>query len=236
MENYRAGVVEELPSSLTNIKVHGGMCSELAKLVVRVSEIIPEIEAARPRGSGIETLSLLVEGISEAKSRLQRWSQFSTLYLALTGNEMLSKCNKTRNLLEKCLDQIQHMVPRSLATEICGIIVGVRRAEFGFDPREEKAGKALQEMLQKYCCKRQDSAVSCIQAVCCWLHISSPKALVSERRSIKMQLSKVGGGSKSKILRLFLSLLNKLQSHEYDDGVGDQHHQSNATGQTSISN
>ncbi|KAL8477211.1 hypothetical protein ACS0TY_029487 [Phlomoides rotata] len=200
MENYRAGVVEELPSSLTNIKVHGGMCSELAKLVVRVSEIIPEIEAARPRGSGIETLSLLVEGISEAKSRLQRWSQFSTLYL------------------------------------ICGIIVGVRRAEFGFDPREEKAGKALQEMLQKYCCKRQDSAVSCIQAVCCWLHISSPKALVSERRSIKMQLSKVGGGSKSKILRLFLSLLNKLQSHEYDDGVGDQHHQSNATGQTSISN
>lgn len=64
------------------LQVHPLMCSELFKLVIRVSKIFPELEAARPRcSSGIEALCLLNNGIVKAKIVLQNCNESSALYL-----------------------------------------------------------------------------------------------------------------------------------------------------------
>lgn len=64
------------------IQVHARTCSELLKLVIMVTKIFPEIEAARPGcSSGIEALCLLKYGIATAKSLFQNCSESSVLYL-----------------------------------------------------------------------------------------------------------------------------------------------------------
>ncbi|KAI3451686.1 hypothetical protein Pfo_008351 [Paulownia fortunei] len=184
MENDGAGVVEGLPSPLT-VKVHVRMCSELLNLVVRVSKVIPEIEAARPRASGIEALCLLNNGIAKAKSLLQHCSESSILYLALYGDAILSRCNQSRNLLERCLSQIQNMVPVMLAVKISGIILALRSAAFCLDPLEEEAGKVLRELLHRYGSTidfTEEYALSAVHAV----------SLVIEKRSIRKLLDKFG--------------------------------------------
>ncbi|KAK7309299.1 hypothetical protein RJT34_05900 [Clitoria ternatea] len=65
-----------------SFKVHGKMCTEFLKLVDRISRILPNIEAARPRStSGIEILCSLSKAIEKAKLLLQHCSECSKLYL-----------------------------------------------------------------------------------------------------------------------------------------------------------
>ncbi|KAK4426791.1 U-box domain-containing protein 5, partial [Sesamum alatum] len=214
MGNHVAEVMEGLPSART-IKVHAQMCSELSKLVVKVSKVFPEIEAARPRcSSGLEALCLLNNGIAKAKSLLQHCSESSVLYLALTGDAILSRCKKSRNLLEQSLSQIQNMVPVMLAAKISGIIADLRSAVFWLDPSEEEAGKVLRELLHRYGStidSTEEAALAAIHTVSSLLHISSQKALLIEKRSIRKLLEKFGESepSKRKILSFFLNLLNK---------------------------
>lgn len=113
-----AEVVETL-LPLHAVKVHSLMCTELLKLVDSVSKIFPEIEAARPRcSSGIQLLCLLNNAFEKTKLLIQYCSESSKLYLAITGNVVLSRCKKTRNSLDQSLSQIQHMVPVILAAKI----------------------------------------------------------------------------------------------------------------------
>ncbi|KAH6769495.1 hypothetical protein C2S51_014831 [Perilla frutescens var. frutescens] len=213
--------MEGLPSPVS-VKVHARVCSELLNLVGTVSEIIPEIEAARPRASGMEALGLLHNGISEAMSLLQRCSESSVLYLAFTGEDFLSRCKKSRNLLDQCLSQIQSMVPVILAEKISGVNLALRRAAFCLDPSEEKARKVLRELLHQYGStvdSTEDFALSAIHAVCSLLHISSHRALLIEKRSIKKQLDRVGEASqiKRKILKLFLRLVDRYMKFTTED-------------------
>ncbi|KAK6152924.1 hypothetical protein DH2020_012563 [Rehmannia glutinosa] len=214
MGNHVAEVVEGLPSAKT-IKAHARMCSELLQLVTRVSKIFPEIEAARPRcSSGIEALCLLNNGILKAKSLLQHCSESSVLYLVLTGDAILSRCKKSRNLLEESLSQIQNMVPVMLAAKISGITADLKSAAFCLDPSEEEAGRVLRELLHRYSStldSTEEAALAAIHTVSSRLHISSQKALLIEKRSIRKLLDKFGESepSKRKILLFFLNLLNK---------------------------
>ncbi|KAL0423879.1 UNVERIFIED_CONTAM: U-box domain-containing protein 5 [Sesamum radiatum] len=214
MGNHVAEVMEGWPSART-IKVHAQMCSELLKVVVRVSKVFPEIEAARPRcSSGLEALCLLNNGIAKAKSLLQHCSESSVLYLALTGDAILSRCKKSRNLLEQSLSQIQNMVPVMLAAKISGIITDLRSAVFWLDPSEEEAGKVLRELLHRYGStldSTEEAALAAVHTVSALLHISSQKALLIEKRSIRKLLEKFGESepSKRKILSFFLNFLNK---------------------------
>ncbi|KAL0431223.1 UNVERIFIED_CONTAM: U-box domain-containing protein 5 [Sesamum radiatum] len=213
MGNHVAEVMEGLPSART-IKVHAQMCSELLKVVVKVSKVFPEIEAARPRcSSGLEALCLLNNGIAKAKSLLQHCSESGALYLALTGDAILSRCKKSRNLLEQSLSQIQNMVPVMLAAKISGIIADLRSAGFWLDPSEEEAGRVLRELLHRYgsAIGSTEEALAAVHTVSSLLHISSEKALLIERRSIRKLLEKFGESepSKRKILLFFLNLLNK---------------------------
>ncbi|XP_012834094.1 PREDICTED: U-box domain-containing protein 5-like [Erythranthe guttata] len=187
MVNNRRGVVEGLPSPST-IKVHVRMCSELLNLVVRVSEIIPEIEEARPRASGMEALCSLNNGVDKAMSLLQHCCESSVLYLSLTGDAILSRCNKLKNLLEHSLGLILNMVPLVLAAKISGIILTIRCAVFYLEPNEEEAGKVLKELVHRYGSStdsKEEFAFSSIRLVCSRLHISSKRDLAIERRSIR---------------------------------------------------
>ncbi|KAL0396007.1 UNVERIFIED_CONTAM: U-box domain-containing protein 5 [Sesamum calycinum] len=202
MGNHVAEVMEGWPSART-IKVHAQMCSELLKVVVRVSKVFPEIEAARPRcSSGLEALCLLNNGIAKAKSLLQHCSESSVLYLALTGDAILSRCKKSRNLLEQSLSQIQNMVPVMLAAKISGIIADLRSAVFWLDPSEEEAGKVLRELLHRYGStldSTEEAALAAVHTVSALLHISSQKALLIEKRSIRKLLEKFGESEPSEV-------------------------------------
>ncbi|XP_073058009.1 U-box domain-containing protein 5-like isoform X2 [Primulina eburnea] len=216
MGNDTEDILEGLPNTW-NIKVHARMCLELLKLVIMVSKIIPEIEAARPRcTSGIEALCLLNNGIIKAKSLLQHCSESSALYLALTGDAIISRCKKSRNLLEQSLDQVQNMVPLPvvLAAKISGIISDLKSGTFCLDPPEEEAGKLLRDLLHKYGSTAdpiEKVTLSAIQTVSSLLHLTSQKALLTEKRSIRKLVDKFGESepTKRKILLFFLNLLNK---------------------------
>lgn len=97
---------------------------------------------------------------------------------------------------------------------------------------EEEAGKVLWELLHRYGStidSTEDFALSAIHAVCSRLHISSQKALVVEKRSIRKQLDKVGESerNKRKILVFFLTLLNKYrkvtrEEQKHNDSAGHE--------------
>ncbi|KAH7566413.1 hypothetical protein JRO89_XS08G0155300 [Xanthoceras sorbifolium] len=213
-----AEVVETLPSP-TSFKVHRVMCTEFVKLVDRVAKIFPEIEAARPRcSSGIQALCSLNAAIEKAKLLLQHCSESSKLYLALTGDVILLRCQRLRNSLEQSLSQMQNMVPVMLAVEgasilntvkwhamigdfldpkweiiISRITADLRAATFVLDASEEEVTKVLLELL-KQDASASDSLermqVKALQLAASRLDITTPKAILIEKRSIKRLLDK----------------------------------------------
>lgn len=209
-----AASVVEIPSP-RDIKVHRLMCMELIKFVTRVSMLLPAIEEARPGcNSGIQVLCQLTRALVKAKDILQHCSESSKLYLALTGDVILSRCKKSRNLLEQSLSFVQNMVPVMLATEISQLVADLRAGVFSLDPSEEEARKALSELLHQCTSTThsgEEHVFEAIQIAMRSLRITSPKDLLIEKRSIKKQLEKVGEGNppKRKILLFFLNLLNK---------------------------
>lgn len=211
-----AEAVEKLPSPC-DIKVHSVMCTELMKLVDRVDNIFPEIEAARPRcSSGIQSLCLLNSAIDKSKMLIRDCSESSKLYLALTGNTILSRCKKSKSLLEQSLGQIQNMVPVMLASKISQIIGELRVVKFSLDSSEEDAGKAIRSLLEGYRTgnrSEKESGNEYIRVAAHKLQITTKTSLLIERRSIKKLLTQIGEGSnkqqKKQILLFLLDLLNK---------------------------
>ncbi|KAF2290741.1 hypothetical protein GH714_015278 [Hevea brasiliensis] len=173
---------------LYSFKAHRSICTELMKLVDRIGRVFPEIEAARPRcASGIQALCLLNGTIEKARQILRYCCESSKLYLVITGDVIISRCQRSRNNFEQSLGQIQTMVPTMLAAEISQIIDDLNAATFMLDSSDEEAVAAPR------------------------LHITSPKAILIEKRSIKKLLDKVGDTdpTKKKILKYFLYLLKK---------------------------
>ncbi|KAK4840478.1 hypothetical protein QYF36_009784 [Acer negundo] len=209
-----AEIVETLPSP-TSFKVHRVMCTELVNLVDRVVNIFPEIESARPRcQSGIQALCSLNTAIEKAKLLLQYCSESSRLYLALTGNAILLRCQRSINLLEQSLSKMQNMVPVMLAVEISQITDDLRAATFVLDASEEEVAKALLELLQQGSFSSDSlecREVKALQLAASRLDITSPKAILIEKRSIRRLMDKVceTDRPKKKILAYLLYLLKK---------------------------
>ncbi|CAH9067429.1 unnamed protein product [Cuscuta europaea] len=205
----------DAPPSPQSIKVHLQTCTELIKFVSRASKILPEIEASRPRcSSGLESLCIFNNAIVTAKSILQYCSESSKLYLALTGDAILSRCKKSTKLLEQSLSEMQYMVPVMLAAEISLLVADLRGARFSLEPSEEEAGNVLKDLLHEYMYESgptTDNTLKSIRVAMLMLNITTPKALLIEKRSIRSLLDKVNDSeqSKKKILYFFLNLLNK---------------------------
>lgn len=82
------------------------------------------------------------------------------------------------------------------------------------DPSEEEAGRVLRELLHRYGStvdSTEEAALAAIHTVSSRLHISSQKALLIEKRSLKRLLDKFGESepNKRKILLFFMNLLKK---------------------------
>ncbi|GFZ10332.1 plant U-box 45 [Actinidia rufa] len=134
--------------------------------------------------------------------------------LAVTGEKILLRSEKIRNTLELCLSQIQNMVPPWLEAKISRVLDDLRVATFTIESSEAEAGKVLLALI------RLDIAASTsvnmselkpLQMAALWLHITTPMAVLMERRSIKRLLEKVQGTdpNKEKILKYLLYLVRK---------------------------
>ncbi|XWS45428.1 hypothetical protein CRYUN_Cryun15aG0136100 [Craigia yunnanensis] len=226
-----AAEIVETPWYPSSFKVHHMMCTELRKFVDRIIRIFPEIEAARPRcSSGIKALSSLNGAIEKAKLLLQYCSESSKLYLAITTDAIVSRCQKMKNLLEQVLCQIHSMVPVMLAVEISQIVDDLRAANFVPDKFEEEAGKVVRELLQRGAAASDSmeyAEMKALQTAASRLRITSSTAILIEKRSIRKLLEKVSDTDqqKKKILKYLLYLLRKYASliiGEQTDNTTDQ--------------
>ncbi|CAK7346355.1 unnamed protein product [Dovyalis caffra] len=195
--------------------VHRLMCLELKNFVDRISQIFPAIESARPRcTSGLQVLCSLVVTMDRAKLLIQCCTNSSKLYLAITADRMLLRCKSIQNALELYLGQIENMVPTLLAAKISGIIEDLRSAEFHLESSEEEAGKIVLALIKKDipasdCIK--NSEFEALQLAALSLKITSPLAVLEEKRSIERLLDKVRQNDQKKemILKYLLNLLRK---------------------------
>ncbi|KAJ7957739.1 RING-type E3 ubiquitin transferase [Quillaja saponaria] len=201
-------------SELRNIKVHHLMCLELQKFIDRISQILPAIESSRPRCSlGMQALCSLQVALDKAKLLIQHCSESSKLYLAITADRIVLRCEKIRNALELCLSQLQNMAPSSLAAKIAGVVHDLKSLEFSVEYAEDEAGKLILKLLQKDS-PTSDSTkcaeLEALQNVAFMLKITSHSALVMEKRSIKLLVEKLHDTDQlKKILKYLLYLLRK---------------------------
>nr|VDC84282.1 unnamed protein product [Brassica rapa] len=195
--------IERLPHSF---KMHSSMCLELKNLVESIMSIFPDIEDARPgSSSGIQTLCLLNKALEKAKLLLQYCSESSKLYMAVTGDGILSRGCRAKKLLEQSLSDIRSMVPTVLAIKITQIVQDLRSTVLSLEPSEEEAGKAVRELMQLSTSSPDEIRDFHYAAV--KLHLSTPEAIVIERRSLKSLLVKLG--DKRQVLKYLLCLLKK---------------------------
>ncbi|KAH1082104.1 hypothetical protein J1N35_021865 [Gossypium stocksii] len=213
-----AAEVVETPCHPSPFKVHHVMCTEFRKLVDRIVRIFPEIEAARPRcTSGITALCSLISAIDRAKLLLQYCSESSKLYMVITTDVLVSRFQKSKNLLEQGLSQIQNMVPVMLAVEISLIIDDLRAANFIPDKSEEEIGKVVRELLLRGVAESDSmdcAEIKALQTAASQLHFASSKDILTEKRSIRKLLEKVSDSDQQKkyILRCLLYLLRKYSN------------------------
>ncbi|XP_042494964.1 U-box domain-containing protein 5-like [Macadamia integrifolia] len=199
------------------LQVHRLMCTELMKFVDRTSQILPAVESARPRCTmGMQALCSVNLAIEKANSLIQHCAECSKLYLAITGDAILSKCEKVRKMLELSLSQIQNVVPLVLARQISGIVDDLRDAKFFVNPSEEEAGKVMLALLRRDPTASdpiETSEFESFQIAAMKLQLTSPKALLIEKRSIKILLDKVCNvdQTKEKILKYLLYILRMYE-------------------------
>ncbi|CAF2032573.1 unnamed protein product [Brassica napus] len=199
--------IEKLPHSF---KMHSSMCLELKNLVDRVMSIFPDIEDARPgSSSGIQTLCLLNKALEKAKLLLRYCSESTKLYMAVTGDGILSRGCRAIKLLEQSLSDIRSMVPTVLAVKITQIVQDLRSTVLSLEPSEEEAGKAVRELMQLSTSSSDE--IRDFHFAALKLHLSTPEAIVSETGSLKSLFVKLGEreGDKRQVLKYLLCLLKK---------------------------
>ncbi|KAL5212396.1 hypothetical protein ABZP36_023243 [Zizania latifolia] len=192
-------------------KVHSSMCSELKVMLDKISSILPSIEAARPGcKAGIQELCNLYNIVEKGKLIIQHCVECSKLYLAITGQVIVSRCERIRDSLMRSLFLIQNMVPPALANHIVEVHDDLRDIKFVIDAMEEEAGKTILEMLRQSDVTEELELETFLQAASN-LNLTSPKAMLIERRAIKKLLDKVSGTDPKKegVLKFLLYLVKK---------------------------
>uniref|UniRef100_A0A7C9F4W0 U-box domain-containing protein n=1 Tax=Opuntia streptacantha TaxID=393608 RepID=A0A7C9F4W0_OPUST len=207
--------VQETPLDTSCIKVHAALCTQFLSLLDRISGIFPHIEAVRPRcKSGIDALCLLQNAIEKARKLIRSCHESSKLYLALTGETVVSRFEKTKNHLVQNLSELQSMVPVALQLQINEILYDLHVTKFGLDVHENEAGKALRALLEQdvsVISSVGNSDAEVLQFAALTLQLTTWKDLLIERRSIRKQLNEEmeEKSTKAKTLKYLLYLLKK---------------------------
>ncbi|WOL03855.1 U-box domain-containing protein 5 [Canna indica] len=226
-----AGVVKATQNNC-DVKVNYSIYSELSKILETINFLLPAIESARPGcTSGMLELCSLNNAVEKAKQILQQCAESSKLYLAITGEATLSRCERIRSSLIQSLCQIQNMVPPSLASKIAEVLEYLRVAKFKVDSSEEEAGRALLDLLQRTDYS-EELEFEAFQIATSRLKLTSPKDILMERRSLNKLLDKLNGSDtkKEKILNYFIYLLKKHGKNVKQDG--HEHKENGKTGGT----
>ncbi|AQL03564.1 U-box domain-containing protein 6 isoform X1 [Zea mays] len=192
-------------------KVHSKMCKELTLMLDKVSSILPSIEDAQPGcKAGVDELCNLYNIVDKGKLIIQNCVECSSLYLAITSEATTMRCERIRNSLRRSLFLIQNMVEQLLADEVADVHNDLRDLKFIADPAEEDAGKVILEMLRHSEVSEQTELQTFLEAAS-KLNITSPKAVLIERRAIKKLLAKINGTDHKKegILKYLLYLVRK---------------------------
>ncbi|KAF8095574.1 hypothetical protein N665_0330s0055 [Sinapis alba] len=231
MGNDTTQGIERLPHSF---KMHSSMCLALKNLVDRVMKIFPEIEAARPGSTtGIQTLCLLNKALEKAKLLLQYCSESSKLYMAVTGDAIFSRGCRAKKLLEQSLADIRTMVPTALAIKILEVLQDLRSTVLSLEPSEEEAGKAIRDLMRRSTSSSVSSdEIRDFHFAALKLQLSTPEAIVVEKRSLKLLYTKLGefDGNKRQILKYLLCLLRKHEKiiwSDHKESSFRQHHSVN---------
>ncbi|CAK8569640.1 unnamed protein product [Lathyrus sativus] len=198
------------------VKVHRSICIELQGFIDRILHIILSIESARPNCAlAIQTLCSLHFTLDKAKLVIKHCSESSKLYLALTSQRILSRCEKIRISFELYLDQIQNTVPIPLASQICTILEDLRVTKFSLE-FEDETRKVLLSLLEKEfpdSTSRENSELEAIQIVALMLDMKSSITLLEEREILKKQIERVKNTDQKEkeLLEYLLYLLIKYE-------------------------
>ncbi|XP_024970070.1 U-box domain-containing protein 5-like [Cynara cardunculus var. scolymus] len=196
-------------------KVHRLACLELKNIIDKITDIFTAIESARPRcSSGLEVLCSLHCCMEKCMLLLRHCSESSKLYLAISGERIILRCERIRNSLESCLSLFQGLVEPRLATQISRIVDYIETVAFTMDSSEDEAGKVLLALLHKDIAPSRFTNLEELMAfkfAALRLQITSPSTLVIEKRSIRKLLNKIRDTDpgKKKILNYFLYLTRK---------------------------
>ncbi|KAL3624723.1 hypothetical protein CASFOL_031391 [Castilleja foliolosa] len=139
----------EIESNLLSIgepMLHVTMCRSLCVVYIRILALFPDLEAARPRSrSGIQALCSLQIALEKTKNVLQHWADCSKLYLAITGDAVVMKFERTRRVLADSLTRVEDIVPQAIGSQIGWWSVGFDAAATAIEwwvCDEEAAAKA----------------------------------------------------------------------------------------------
>uniref|UniRef100_A0A7N0UWP8 RING-type E3 ubiquitin transferase n=1 Tax=Kalanchoe fedtschenkoi TaxID=63787 RepID=A0A7N0UWP8_KALFE len=209
--------VEETFFAPTDFKLHGEMCQVLSSMYCKVFGIFPVIEAARPRStSGIQALCSLHLALERAKSTLKHCSECSKLYLAITGDSVLSKFEKSRYALEDSLRRVEDIVPPSIGCQLLEIVRELEGITFALDPSEKQIGDEIISMLQqgrKFDSSSDDmNEIELFHQAASKLGITSSRAALNERRALKRLLDRArmeDDKRKESIVAYLLHLMRK---------------------------
>ncbi|ONK77747.1 uncharacterized protein A4U43_C02F10120 [Asparagus officinalis] len=185
-----AAEVEEKLFAVCDAKFHVGMCKQLATIVCRILEIFPVLEACRPRSkSGIQALCSLHVALDKAKKLLQHCSECSKLYLAITGESILMKFEKTGCALQESLKRVEEIVPQAVGHQIMEIVGELERTVFALDQSDKQVGDDVIALIQRDIKSNSDLNDGCeleiFHEAALKLGFTSSKAALNERRALK---------------------------------------------------
>ncbi|KAL0408500.1 UNVERIFIED_CONTAM: U-box domain-containing protein 45 [Sesamum radiatum] len=136
--------------SIGEFKLHDEMSRSLCASYVKVLTIFPHVESARPRSmSGIQALCALHIALEKTKNILQHCVECSKLYLAITGDSVVLKFEKARNVLVDSLRRVEDFVPHVIGCQIAEISDELGKIEFSLDPVEKQIGDEIIVLLQQ---------------------------------------------------------------------------------------
>ncbi|KAF9595352.1 hypothetical protein IFM89_000270 [Coptis chinensis] len=224
--------VEESLFAVSDAKLHRGMCSTLSAIVCKILGIFPDLEAARPRSkSGIQALCSLHIALEKAKNLLQHCSNCSKLYLAITGDSVLLKFEKAKNVpLRKVSGSVRRHCSRSYW--LSDVVVELEGTEFSLDPLEKQVGDEVIALLQqdrKFNNNCNDiNELEIFHQAASRLGITSSRAALTERRALKKLIDRARAEEdkrKESIVAYLLHLMrkySKLFRSEYSDDNDSQ--------------
>ncbi|URE31405.1 U-box domain-containing protein [Musa troglodytarum] len=228
-----AAEVEGILFVAGDAKVHGRMFRVLHVVVCKVLEIFPLIEAARPRSkSGIQALCSLHVALEKAKCLLQHCSECSKLYLAITGDSIVTKFEKAKCVLQESLRHVEEIVPEPIRCQIIAIVGGLEETVFELDQSEKQAGEKVISLLQKegrFKNNLNDSEeLELFHQAASRLGIASSRAALMERRALKKLIERARAQDdkrKESIVSYLYHLMrkySKLFRNEHADDTDSQ--------------